>query len=261
MLDFANKVLASRGTSVFSTGQAGFIIKSKRGHLLAIDLYLSNCVERVEGNAGFKRLLPQILHANDLKFEAIICTHPHLDHFDIDSIPEMMSNGQSQLFCSVNCRQLVDQLQMNYFEDRIKYVKPGETVAVSDFVIDFVKCDHGTGAPDAVGVIVKVDGKTIYETGDTCLRLDWIDKISRPLDVLIAPINGAYGNLNEEDCTVLAENLKAGITIPCHYGMFASHHGDIGKFYDRMVEKELPFLIMQQGEQYKLAESERGEEE
>ena len=251
MHNFATKVLTARGTSIFSVGQAGFIIKSSNGQLLAIDLYLSECVERVEGNTGFKRLLPHILAPDELSFDVVICTHPHLDHFDIDSVPEMMGENK-KLFCSVDCEKLVKQLQMEYHSSDISYAAPGDHHVAGDFDITFVNCDHGTGAPDAVGVVVKVDGETIYEAGDTCLRLDRVDEIPQPLDVLIAPINGAYGNLNEEDCSVLAENLKPTVTIPCHYGMFASHHGDVGKFYDIMTAKNLPFLIMQQGEEYKL---------
>ena len=68
MKDFALQVLTAPlgKTHLFSVGQAGFIIKSKSGQLLAIDLYLSDCVERVEGNVGFKRLLPKILNPDDL---------------------------------------------------------------------------------------------------------------------------------------------------------------------------------------------------
>ena len=250
MHDFAAKVLSAKGTSIFSVGQAGFIIKSNNGHLLAIDLYLSDCVERVEGHCGFKRLLPKILSPDELVFDAVICTHPHFDHFDIDSVPEMLGNGATKLFCSIDCKKLVNQLQLNYFDAQIFYVKPVERYVVGDFKITFVHCDHGTGAPDAVGVVIEVDDKAIYEAGDTCLRLDFINEIPKELDVLIAPINGAYGNLNETDCSVLAESLKPHITIPCHYGMFASHHGDVGKFYDVMVEKKLPVLLMCQGERY-----------
>ena len=252
MRDFVTEILSAKGACIFSVGQAGYIIKSQSGQLLAVDLYLSNCVERLEGNKGFKRLLPQILSAEDLNFDVVICTHPHLDHFDIDTVPELMSSGKTKLFCSIDCEKLVKQLQMEYFNDSITYVKPGDKTIVGDFEIAFVNCDHGMGAPDAVGVVVKVDGKTIYETGDTCLRLDRVSEIPQPLNVLIAPINGAYGNLNESDCAILAENLSPEITIPCHYGMFASHHGDVGKFYDIMTEKELPFLLMKQGEKHTL---------
>lgn len=254
MPDYAIKVLSARAeqTHIFAVGQAGFIIKSRSGQLLAIDLYLSECVERIEGNKGFKRLLPKLLNPADINFDVVICTHSHLDHFDIDTMPEMMANGKTQLFCSLCCEKLIHQLQMEYYSGNTTYIKPGDKFVIGDFNITFVNCDHGTGAPDAVGVVVKVDGKAIYETGDTCLRIDRLIEIPQPLDVLIAPINGAYGNLNEEECAILSEALKPRITIPCHYGMFASHHGDVGKFYDIMTEKELPFLLMQQGEQYTL---------
>lgn len=253
MLNFAHAVQTARlgKTHLFSVGQAGFIIKSASGQLLAIDLYLSECVERIEGNTGFKRLLPHILEPSELNFDVLICTHPHVDHFDIDSVPEMMGCG-TRLLASIECEKLVNRLWMEYHNDDITYVKPGDKIVAGDFDITFVNCDHGTGAPDAFGVVVKVDGKIIYEAGDTCLRLDRVDEIPRPLDVLIAPINGAYGNLNEEECSVLAENLRPGLTIPCHYGMFASHHGDAGRFCEIMMEKKLPFLLMQQGEQYTL---------
>lgn len=251
MRDFVTKILTETRTAIFSVGQAGFIIKSRSGQLIAIDLYLSNCVERIEGHRGYKRLLPQILDASELSFDAVICTHPHLDHFDMDAVPEMMSKG-AKLYCSVDCEKLVKQLQMEYYSDRITYVKPGDKASIGDFEITFVNCDHGAGAPDAVGVVLKVDGKTIYEAGDTCLRLDRVSEIPQPLDVMIAPINGAYGNLNEEECVTLAEKLNPSVAIPCHYGMFASHHGDVGKFYELMTEKQLPFLLMQQGEKYTL---------
>ncbi len=251
MLDFSAKVLSAKGTCLFSVGQAGYIVKSDSGQLLAIDLYLSNCVERLEGHKGFKRLLPQILGPSELKFDAIICTHPHLDHFDIDAVPEMISKG-GRLFCSTDCKRLVSQLQMEYYNSQISYVEPGDKYTIGDFSIDFVNCDHGSGAPDAVGVVVHVDGKTIYEVGDSCLRLDRINEITKPVDVLIAPINGMYGNMNSKEAVSLAEAIKARVTIPCHYGMFASHGGDLKLFYDTMKEKHLEAILMQQGECYRL---------
>lgn len=255
MLDFSTKVLTAEGSAIFSTGQAGYIIKSRRGQILAIDLYLSNCVERLEGHKGFKRLLPQILHPRDLEFDAVICTHPHLDHFDIDAVPEMISNGRTKLFCSVDCEKLIKQLQMEYYNSSITYVMPGDKVTVGDFDITFVNCDHGTGAPDAVGVVVKVDGKVIYEVGDSCLRLDRVAEIKEVagvIDILISPINGMYGNMDSADTVKLAETLQPKLTIPCHYGMFPSHGGDLKEFYDLTTEKKISVLIMRQGEQYRL---------
>lgn len=256
MREFTQRVMSARAgqTHLFSVGQAGYIIKSAGGQLLSIDLYLSECVERIEGHKGFKRLLPKLLAPSDLEFDVVICTHPHLDHFDMDSVPEMLGGGRTKLFCSVDCEKLVKQLDMEYHNAQITYVSPGESFDAGDFHIDIVNCDHGSGAPDAVGVVVTVDGKRIYEAGDTCLRLDRVDEIKAvgDLDVMIAPVNGAFGNLNETECAALAEALKPAVTVPCHYGMFASHGGNPGIFYDIMREKNLPVLLMAQGEQYTL---------
>ena len=254
MNDFAIRVLTAQAgkTHLFSVGQAGYIIKSSSGQLLGIDMYLSECVERVEGHVGFKRLLPKILSPFDLEFDVVITTHPHKDHFDIDAIPEVMSNKRTQLLASVDCSELIRELEMP--EENVTYVKPGDSRTIGDFKIDITNCDHGTGAPDAVGVIVTVDGKKIVEVGDTCLRLDRVSEYQSQgqVDVLISPINGAYGNLNEKECAKLSDAVKPALIIPCHYGMFASHGGNPGKFYQIMTEQypEQKFLLMAQGERY-----------
>jgi L-ascorbate 6-phosphate lactonase len=251
--DMATRIstAAAGQTHLFSVGQAGYIIKSASGQLLGIDLYLSDCVERAERNMGFKRLLPKLLEPDELELDCVIATHPHYDHFDVDAVPQLMSNQHTQMFASVNCRREVQRLNMR--NDRITYVRPGETYAVGDFKMEFVNCDHGTGAPDAVGVVVTVDGKKIYEAGDTCLRLDRVEEYRNkgPFDVMIAPINGAFGNLNERDCAAFSAALTPKLTIPCHYGMFAAHGGDPGLFY-RIMKEQYPnnqFLLMTMGEE------------
>lgn len=252
MNDFAIKVLtAPEGkTHIFSVGQAGYIVKSKNGQLFGLDLYLSECVERVEGHIGFKRLLPKILGLLDLEFDCIVATHPHLDHFDMDSIPQLMSNKRTRLYASVECEREVERQAM--LNDNITYVKPGDHFADGDFEIRFINCDHGDGAPDAVGVILTVDNKRILMAGDTCLRLDRTEEYLSEgnIDVMIAPINGAYGNLNEQECALLSNAIKPELTIPSHYGMFASHGGNPGLFYEIMTKQypERNICIMAMGE-------------
>ena len=256
MNHLAMKILMAKAgeTHIFSVGQAGYIIKSGSGQLLGIDMYLSECVERVEGHDGFKRLLPKILDPFDLEFDVIIATHPHFDHFDMDAIPQLMSNERTKLFASVNCEREVKWSDMT--KKNITYVKPGDNCVVGDFILEFVNCDHGAGALDAVGVVITVDGKKIYEVGDTCLRLDRIDEYAAkgPFDIMIAPINGTNGNLSEHDCAVLADTLKPKLTIPCHYGMFASHGGNPGLFHKIMSEKypDNKYLLMAMGEKLTL---------
>lgn len=251
MMSFAQKVLSAPlgQTHLFSVGQAGYIVKSRSGRLFGIDLYLSECVERIEGHMGFKRLLPHILKSDELTFDCLVATHPHVDHFDVDAMRELVS-AQTCLYASVECEREVDRLGIP--TGRVTYVRPGDECVCGDFGLSFIRCDHGTGAPDAVGLLLTVDSKRVLTVGDTCLHLDWVPEyVSQGLvDVLIAPINGAYGNLNEAECAQLSAAVAPALTIPSHYGMFAFHGGDPGRFY-RIMTEEYPdraFRLMCMGE-------------
>ena len=252
MNDFPLRIeTAKRGyLHLFYAGQAGFIIKSKSGQTLAVDLYLSDCGERLEGHIGFKRLLPRILNPQEIAFDYIIATHPHFDHYDVDSMPFMMSWPNTQLYASINCDKYVHETMID--ESRVTYVKPSDSFNAGDYSLHFINCDHGSLAPDAVGVIIEIDGKRIIVTGDTCLRLERANEyLSKgAIDIMIAPINGAYGNLNEDDCVELCKVLNPKLTIPCHYGLFATHKGQPGVFMEIMKEKcpGQDYLLMTMGE-------------
>lgn len=250
MVSFSSKVNeAARGeTHLFSLGQAGFILKSSSGQSLAIDLYLSDIVEDVEGHDGFHRLMPKIVEPEELDLDVLIATHFHRDHFDIGSIAGLMSNGHTRLLCAYDCRKDVEDLGID--RSRVTYVKPGDSLHIGDFIVNFVHSDHGSGAPLEVGVLVTVDGKNILDVGDTSMHLDWKEEYLQcgALDLLIAPINGSFGNLNEMECAQLAECIDPKMTIPSHYGMFASHRGDPGIFIEKMRSMGIPYRIMTMGE-------------
>lgn len=226
-------------TELYWLGQAGFVIKSASGNLLGIDLYLSECVEPVEGHVGYHRLMPQLLGYDEVTFDVLIATHFHRDHFDIDAMPQLMANGKTRLFCAYDCKDDVERLQID--SQRVQFVKPGDSCDYADFHIDFIHSDHGAGAPLETAPIVSVDGKHILEVGDTSLHLDWKNEYLKAgaIDVLIAPINGAYGNLNEQDNVTLTKVLQPKLTVPCHFGMFASHGGHPGLWKD-LIEDQIP---------------------
>jgi L-ascorbate 6-phosphate lactonase len=249
MKELAVSILTAKAgqTHLFFLGQAGYVIKSAKGTLLAVDLYLTNCVERYD---GFKRLMPVLLSPDELEFDYVLATHPHYDHFDVDAIPMMLSNRVTKLFASVNCKTEITRLGID--ETKVAYIARGDSCDAEDIRIDCVFCDHGTAAPDAVGLVITVDGKKLYMAGDTCLRLDMTPGIRSygPFDVMIAPINGAFGNLNEAEMVTLCAAMSPELVIPCHYWNFAEQHGDPGLFVTILKDKlpDQKYLLMTPGE-------------
>lgn len=234
-------------THVFFLGQAGFVFKTAAGETIAVDLYLSDCAER---SYGLKRLMPYLLDVDEVVFDYVITTHHHFDHFDTDSIPAMLSNRNTNLFASIDCKSEVTKLRIS--DEQVTYIKKGGRYKIGSTIIDAVFCDHGDSAPDAVGLVIEIDGKKVYIAGDTALRLDKISEIvdKGPFDLMIAPINGAFGNLNESEAVTLCETIKPKLIIPCHYWNFAEHHGDPGLFAC-ILEERLPnqnYYIMRMGE-------------
>ena len=229
------------------TGQAGFIFKTKTEKVLGLDLYLSDCGER---KYGFKRLMPKIISPQDIIFDAVLCSHEHYDHFDVDAIPLMVSNKKTTLVAAKDCKKLAERLELGN-QDAI-YLGEGDSCTVEDFNIKAVFCDHGKETPDAIGFIIEFDGIRVYYAGDTCLREDKKEEIKNygPIDIMIAPINGAFGNMNECEMARYSSLIKPKLTIPCHYWNWAEHGGNPGLFMKEMDSKypERQYLIMAQGE-------------
>lgn len=228
-------------------GQAGYILESSNGTRIGIDLYLSDCVEREN---GYKRLMPRIFHAESMDLDFVIATHSHFDHFDIDAIPDLLNNKKTVLVTTFDTKKYVLKLQVD--DDRVIYLKKGDCYTAKDILVEAVECDHGIRMPYAVGLLVTIDEKRIYLTGDTAFHPEFADSILQKghVDYMISPINGAFGNMNEKEAVELCKEIKPQTVIPCHYWCFAEHGGDPGKFVS-YLQREMPeqnYLIMALGE-------------
>lgn len=227
-------------------GQAGFIFTREDGFSVGIDLYLSDCCYRF---FGFKRLMPYIVQPSDLDLDVLISTHAHYDHFDPDSVPIIMSNKKTKLVCAYDVRAEIERLHLE--EDRVIYVKAGDTFETDGIRIKAVPCDHGDASPDAVGILLEIGTKRIYITGDTAYRSDYFENEElHGTDLLILPINGAFGNINETEAAKASALLSPKLTVPCHFWNFAEHGGNPALFAEKMKlnADKSAYLLMRHGE-------------
>jgi L-ascorbate 6-phosphate lactonase len=240
MLHITNhsKITPSTGrVFIFWLGGAGFIIKYSDGFTICIDPYLSDSVEML---FGFKRLHRPPINADALRFDALFITHEHADHLDEDSIDTLINkNPDALIYAPKSCDKLFSAHGIKYIP-----VFPGQKIIINDLKTTVIKADHGDLSPDAVGYVFEKLGHCIYLTGDTCYNDEIIESAVKFKPKIILPcINGAYGNLNEQQAAQLVGACKADYVIPMHFGLFKEHGGDADVFKS-FVNKLSPQIIV-----------------
>lgn len=211
-------------------GQAGFMIKDSREKKYVIDPYLSHYGEEVK---NFVRLSPILVEGRELDVDHYITTHKHFDHFDYNAIPEVVKNFDTNFYGPVSC---VEEFEKIVNADRkMKVLEEGRTLSLEEEAeITPTYADHGTLEPDAIGLKLKIDNISFYITGDTSYRPDkWKDLKSSKPDLLIASVNGEFGNLSVKEGVSLANFTEAKSIIPCHFWTFREHKGS-----PHMLEEE-----------------------
>ena len=189
-------------------GQSGYII-SDDDTTIYIDPYLSDCVNRV---AGRERMVPAPVSARDIKADAFICTHNHLDHVDVDLIEEMNTDG-IDFYAPTDCKETLENLGVKGYNA----FDMGSTVKIGNFEVEAVYADHTV---PAIGVVVKHSGNTLYFTSDTLYN----EKLSSvKCDILFICINGKLGNMNVEEAIKITKMISPKTAVPNHYDMFESN--------------------------------------
>ncbi|MDO9542007.1 MAG: MBL fold metallo-hydrolase [Kiritimatiellia bacterium] len=230
----------------FFLGQAGFCFNFSNGKTLFLDAYLSDSCYRL---FGFKRMTPTVIRPEEVSADIFFSTHSHADHLDPDALEIIAKNRGIYFLGSPDCAEIYRQAGIA--ESRYGILKYGQEKEICGLKLKAVYADHGDLAPEAIGLLIDYDGIKIYNTGDTAYAPDKIiPSLASEVDVMIAPINGAFGNINAAEACRLAELIRPRILIPAHFWMFVEHNGDPAEFL-KEAEK-LPAgikpLIMAPGE-------------
>ena len=209
---------------IFWLGGAGFLIKYPDSFSICIDPYLSDSVEKL---CGFKRIHQSPIIADALRFDALFITHEHPDHLDEDIIDILISRNQNAaIYAPKSCDKIFDSHGIKYVS-----VSAGQKMNVNDLKITVIEADHGNLSPFAVGYVFEKSGHIIYLTGDTGNNeIIFQTAINCRPDIVLPCINGAYGNLNEQQAAQLVARCNPAHAIPMHFGLFKEHGGDAKKF-------------------------------
>ena len=156
--------------------------------------------------------------------DIILVTHAHGDHLDPPTIGSYGRRGCSTLVAPpAVARIAAGELG---WAGRLVELAAGESVEVGGARVTATWTRHGyedaPGPDAAVGFLIEIDGLSIWHAGDT----EYDARLHRfppgDLDVAFLPINGTGGNMNAYEAAVLAWQLRVGVTVPMHFGMWSA---------------------------------------
>ena len=148
------------------------------------------------------------------KADIILSTHHHDDHCKPDKIA-LIKTPQTEIVATEECGKKLGV--------EVIKLKPGEATKIDDVLIEAVEAYNfkrfrSPGNPFhpkgiGVGYLVTVEGKTIYDVGDS----DFIEEMKelKNIDVMLVPSGGTYTMDNPEAAeATIAVNPKK--VIPMH---------------------------------------------
>jgi len=213
-------------------GHAAFKIEGSK--VVLIDPWIS-------GNPSSPLKSPEDVDQADV----VIVTHSHGDHGFEDAVKIAKRTGavfasQYELVVKSGLER-VEPMNIGGFVDA-----GGTGVQVS-----FTQAWHTAEEGDPTGVVVRMDGITVYHTGDTGLFSDMklIGEIYRP-DILLAPIGGRF-TMDEEQAAKAVEFVKPKVVIPMHYNTFPLIKADPERFV-ALVGDTAKVVVLKPGETFEL---------
>ncbi|MBX5470412.1 MAG: metal-dependent hydrolase [Thermoleophilaceae bacterium] len=187
--------------------------------------------------------------AAELSPTHIFLTHGHGDHFG--DVVDIAKRTGAQVVAIV---EIAGELQEQHGLENVADPNLGGTVEFDGGWVRLVPAWHTSTTPSGTvsvpaGLVVHLNGKTVYHLGDTCLFSD-LQLVGRrdPIDVAIIPIGGHY-TMDRHDAVTAAELVGAGTVIPCHYDTFPPIETDAQAFkQDVEAKTSSKVVVLQPGE-------------
>ena len=221
--------------------------------------YFSHSAFQVTTDKGKTILIDPFLDNNptspvkskDVSADYIVLTHAHGDHVgDAFSIAKRCN----PLFICVN--ELANYCASKGFKAHNMHI--GGAYNFDFGRLKFTIAHHGSMTPDGTyggepaGVILTIDGKILYHTGDTGLFYDMklIGETSK-IDYMLLPIGDNF-TMGIDDAVKAVEFVSPGTAIPMHYNTFPVIKADPEDFRKKAEAKGFKVKVMNFGEEINL---------
>jgi L-ascorbate metabolism protein UlaG (beta-lactamase superfamily) len=203
--------------------------------------------------------------ADEVEADVIALTHGHADHV-ADAVTVAKRTG-AHCIAIVELANWLDSQGIE--DDKLSDPNIGGTVEFDGGWVKLVQAwhtntipgsdeapfsaEHGISIGTACGLLINIDGKTVYHAGDTGLFGDMKLIAERnPVDVVLLPIGGHY-TMDRKDAVFAAEMIGAGTVIPMHYNTFPPIETDAEAFKADVESKtSSTVVVLDPGESHSL---------
>lgn len=221
--------------------------------------YFSHSSFQITTDSGLSLLIDPFLDDNptspvrseEVSADFIVLTHAHGDHVgDAFKIAERTQ----ALFICVN--ELANYCAEKGFRAHNMHI--GGSYGFDFGRLKFTIAHHGSMTPDntyggePAGVILTIEGKNIYHTGDTGLFYDMklIGEMT-DLDYMLLPIGDNF-TMGIDDAAKAVELANPGVAIPMHYNTFPVIEADPEIFRSKVEASGKKCRVMTYGEEIDL---------
>ncbi len=187
--------------------------------------------------------------SNQVDADFIVLTHAHGDHLG-DALK--IAKRCNSLFITVN--ELAEWLKSKGMKAHNMHI--GGSHQFDFGRVKFTIAHHGSITPDGqyagepAGVVLTVEGKNIYHTGDTGLFYDMklIGEMNNPIEYMLCPIGDNF-TMGITDAVKAVELVQPRNVVPMHYNTFGLIQADPEEFKAKVTAKGFNCRIMNFGDE------------